>query len=182
MSSTQQTKLEREIEERLALLEPDTEVLLIELVGGKTLRLYIDHPDGVSVDLCERVTRHLRHLLEKYSLEVSSPGSERPLVKPAHFQRFIGRRVRLRTRGDHDGRRSFTGELIAADDNGVTVGTDDGVVAIAYDTVDRASLAPESSKAQGLKPAKGKAKPKAKVSDQQSSKSQTENKTQKKTT
>jgi len=168
MSSTQQTKLEREIEERLALLEPATEVLLCEVIGGKTVRLYIDHPDGVTLDLCERVTRHLRSVLEKYSLEVSSPGSERPLVKPAHFQKYIGRRVRLRTRGDHAGKRSFTGELIAADDSGVTVGTDDGVVAIAYDAVHRASLAPDPSHTQVPKSGKGKSQKKPKSSQKQS--------------
>ena len=77
------------IESRLASVEPDVEVLLVE---------QIDTPDGVDLALCERVTNHLRDLLVDYSLEVSSPGPERPLTKPQHFRRFVGRRARVRTR------------------------------------------------------------------------------------
>ena len=60
--------------------------------------MFIDHPDGVTLELCERVTRRLDDLRERYALEVSSPGIERPLTKPAHFRRFLGRRARVRTR------------------------------------------------------------------------------------
>ncbi|MGH2853881.1 MAG: ribosome maturation factor RimP [Solirubrobacteraceae bacterium] len=92
--------LQREIEEQLAEREPEVEVLLAEVVGGGTLRVFIDHPDGVTLVLCERVTAALAELRERYSLEVSSPGPERPLSKPEHFRRFVGRRARVRTRGD----------------------------------------------------------------------------------
>ena len=78
--------------------EPEVEVLLAEVLGGRCLRVFIDHPDGVTLALCERVTLLLTDLRERYSLEVSSPGSERPLTKPAHFRRFVGRRARVRTR------------------------------------------------------------------------------------
>jgi ribosome maturation factor RimP len=100
----------------------------------------VDHPDGVDLELCERVTGHLRDLLTEYSLEVSSPGPERPLVKPEHFRRFVGRRVRVRTRGEHEGRRSFTGELVGAGDDAVTVAADGGVVSIPYADVKRSNL------------------------------------------
>src|SRR6267143_386243 len=92
------TALQTDIERRLAQSEPEVEVLLAEIVGGRCLRVFIDHPDGVTLALCERVTMHLNDLRERYSLEVSSPGSERPLSKPAHFRRFVGHRARVRTR------------------------------------------------------------------------------------
>jgi ribosome maturation factor RimP len=91
------TALQTDIERRLAQTEPGVEVLLIELLGGGCLRVFIDHPDGVTLALCERVTMRLNDLRETYALEVSSPGSQRPLTKPAHFRRFLGRRARVRT-------------------------------------------------------------------------------------
>ena len=75
------SSIQTEIEAQLAQSEPDVEVLLAELVGG-TVRLFIDHPDGVSLDLCERVTHQLESVRARYALEVSSPGRERPLTKP----------------------------------------------------------------------------------------------------
>ena len=77
---------------------------------------------------------------ERYALEVSSPGPERPLSKPDHFRRFVGRRARVRTRGRHDGRTSFTGELLGATDDAVTVAADSGVVSIAYADIQRSNL------------------------------------------
>ena len=72
------------------------------------------------------------------ALEVSSPGADRPLTKPEHFRRFVGRRARVRTRGR--GRRSFTGELLDAGDDGVTVAAETGVVSIAYTDIHRSNL------------------------------------------
>jgi ribosome maturation factor RimP len=132
--------IQDEIEARLAQVEPDVEVLLAEVVGGRLVRLFIDHPRGVSLDLCERVTNHLASVRERYALEVSSPGTERPLTKPEHFRRYLGRRARVRTRGDHDGRRSFSGELLDATDDAVTVAADTGVVSIAYADIQRSNL------------------------------------------
>jgi ribosome maturation factor RimP len=134
---------EREIQERLSGSEPDVEVLLVEQAGAGRLRLFIDHPNGVDLALCERVTRRLTDLLEQYSLEVSSPGPQRPLVKPAHFRRFVGRRVKVRTRSEHEGRTSFTGELVGATDDQVTVAADDGVVSIPYADINRSNLVEE---------------------------------------
>lgn len=132
--------IQDQIESVLATAEPDVEVLLAEVLGGKTVRVFIDHPEGVSLALCERVTKLLPDVREKYALEVSSPGPERPLVKPEHFRRFVGRRAKVRTRGEHDGRRSFTGELLGASEKEVTVAADTGVVAIAYDDIHRSHL------------------------------------------
>jgi ribosome maturation factor RimP len=141
--------LTTDIEQRLAGVEPDVELLACEKVGSDRLRLFIDHPDGVSLDLCERVTHHLRELLLDYSLEVSSPGPERPLTKPDHFRRFLGRRARVRLREPRDGHKSFTGELVGASDDEVTVAADDGVVSIPYSDINRSNLLPEAAGSAG---------------------------------
>ncbi len=132
--------IQAEIEGRLASAEPDVEVLLAEVVGGKLVRLFIDHPQGVSLDLCERVTKLLPEVRERYALEVSSPGPQRPLSKPDHFRRFVGRRARVRTRGHTDGRRSFTGELLGATEDEFTFAAETGVVSIAYADIHRSNL------------------------------------------
>ena len=132
--------IQTDIEARLAEAEPDVEVLLAEVVGGGLVRLFIDHPQGVSLDLCERVSNHLAMVREHYALEVSSPGTDRPLSKPEHFRRFVGRRARVRTRGHHAGRRSFTGELLGATDDSVTVADGGGVVSIPYADIMRSNL------------------------------------------
>ena len=132
--------IQADIETRLAELEPGVEVLLAEVLRGDTVHLFIDHPDGVTLELCERVTKHLATLRERYSLEVSSPGPERPLTKPDHFHRYVGRRARVRTRGEHDGRTTFTGELLGATQDEVTVAVDTGVVSIAYSDIHRSNL------------------------------------------
>ena len=154
------TPLQTDIERRLAQSEPDVEVLLAEVLGGRCLRVYIDHPDGVTLAVCERVTALLSDERERYSLEVSSPGSERPLTKPAHFRRFVGRRARVRTRhprpaGHSSGQSpasarpgaatpkaslSFTGELVGASESEITLAADGGVIAIPYAEIRRSNL------------------------------------------
>ncbi len=135
--------IQQEIEERLASAHPGVEVQLAEVVGGDTLRLFIDHPDGVTLALCEQVTRDLAEVRERFALEVSSPGSRRPLTKPDHFRRYLGRRATVRTRERHDDRRSFTGELVGASDDEVTIAADTGVVTVAYDDIHRSNLIEE---------------------------------------
>jgi len=137
------SSIQAEIEAQLATSEPDVEVLLAELVGGDTVRLYIDHPDGVTLALCERVTHDLAGIRERYALEVSSPGTDRPLTKPSHFRRFLGRRARVRLRDEHEGRRQFTGELVGASEAEVTIAADSGVIAIPYDDISRSNLVEE---------------------------------------
>lgn len=150
------TPIQADIERRLASSDPDVEVLLAEVLGGRSLRVFIDHPGGVTLELCERVTLQLNDLRERYSLEVSSPGSERPLTKPAHFRRFVGRRARVRTRHPRPlaseselhsdqsrASKSFTGELVGASEQEVTLAADGGVIAIPYSEIRRSNLVEE---------------------------------------
>jgi ribosome maturation factor RimP len=133
--------LQTEIEARLAGVEPEVEVLLAE-VAGPTLRLYIDHPDGVSLDLCERVSGHLTEYRQSYALEVSSPGTDRPLTKPQHYPRFLGRRARVRLREAAEGHKQLTGELVGASDSDVTIAAGDGILTIPYAQIVRSNLVP----------------------------------------
>ncbi len=143
MSFTEETvsELHKEIESRLSQSEPEVEVLLAE-VSGSTLRLFIDHPDGVTLALCERVSGRLNDYREHYSLEVSSPGQDRPLTKPQHYTRFLGRHARVRLREARDGHKSLTGELVGASDQDVTIAADGGIVTIPYDQIARSNLVP----------------------------------------
>jgi ribosome maturation factor RimP len=134
--------LQQEIEARLATSEPDVEVLLAEVISGETLRLFIDHPGGVTLALCERVSGHLAAYRDRYSLEVSSPGQNRPLTKPRHYERFLGRRARLRLREPRDGHRSVTGELVGASEREVTIAGAGGVLSIPYEQIARSNLIP----------------------------------------
>jgi ribosome maturation factor RimP len=131
------------IETRLAALDPEVEVVMVERPAAESLRLYIDRPGGVDLALCERVTTALRDLLVSYSLEVSSPGADRPLTKPEHFRRFLGRRARVRTREPIDGRRSFTGTLVAADEAGVSLREPDRERTIPLAAIRRSNLVAE---------------------------------------
>jgi ribosome maturation factor RimP len=135
------TALQSQIEERLGRSEPQIEVLLAE-VSGSTLRLFIDHPAGVTLGLCERVSAHLNDFRDRYALEVSSPGQDRPLTKPQHYSRFLGRRARVRLRDADDGHKSFTGELVGASERDVTLAAPEGVVTIPYAQIARSNLVP----------------------------------------
>jgi len=137
-------QLAHDIEQRLSGSEPEVEVLLVER-SGERLRIFIDHPAGVTLDLCERVTQALGDLRERYGIEVSSPGPKRPLTKPEHFQRFVGHRARVRTApGSPLGERdSVTGELIGATAQEVTLAVPEGVVAIPYAAIQRSHLVEE---------------------------------------
>jgi ribosome maturation factor RimP len=135
-----QSKIQEHIEDRLSSAEPEVEVLLAEQVGTERVRLFIDHPDGVDLELCERVTGHLRDLLQDYGLEVSSPGPDRPLAKPEHFRRYLGHRVRVRTRTSIDGAKNFSGELVEAADDAVSVAADSGIVRIPFADIHKSNL------------------------------------------
>ena len=140
MTHSPNDTIQADIEERLASAEPDVELLACEQIAAERLRIFIDHPGGVDLALCERVTGHLRDLLVNYGIEVSSPGPHRPLTKPEHFRRFLGRRAKVRTRVERDGHRSFTGELVGASDEEVTVAAESGVVSIPYAEINRSNL------------------------------------------
>ena len=134
--------LQREIEQRLSASEPQVEVLLAEVVSGGTLRLFIDHPDGVTLALCERVTGLIGDYRERYALEVSSPGQDRPLTKPQHYTRFLGRHARVRLREARDDHNHVTGELVGASEKEVTIAAGEGVVTIPYEQIARSNLVP----------------------------------------
>jgi ribosome maturation factor RimP len=141
-------RLQTEIERRLGDLDPSLELIALEQPGGEVLRLYIDHADGVGLDRCERVTGHLRDLLADYALEVSSPGLDRPLTKQAHYERFLGHRVRVRTAEPIGGQRNFTGRLDAAGPDSITVEAGEAPVEIPLDRIHRSNLVPELSEVQ----------------------------------
>ena len=143
MRTDEPAVIKAEVEQRLGALEPDVEVLAVEMVGrgrSPTLRIFLDRSEGVDLDLCARVTRHLSHLLRDFTVEVSSPGPERPLTKPEHYRRFMGRRVRVRTDEAIDGRRNFKGELIGADDRAVAIAGEWGTVTIPHERIRRSNL------------------------------------------
>ena len=142
MSKQEGESLQTEIEGRLAASEPEIEVLLAEVVSGGTLRLFIDHPEGVTLALCERVSGLLNDYRDRYSLEVSSPGQDRPLTKPQHYTRYLGRHARVRLREARDGHRSVTGELVGASESDVTIAAQEGVVTIPYEQIARSNLVP----------------------------------------
>ena len=125
----------------ITALQAEIEVLLVE-VSGTTLRLFIDHPDGVTLALCERVSGQLGDYRDRYSVEVSSPGQDRPLTKPQHFVRFLGRHARVRLRDARAGHKSVTGELVGASESEVTIAAGDGVVTIPFEQIARSNLIP----------------------------------------
>jgi ribosome maturation factor RimP len=143
MPASPDASLQDRIEERLSIPEPEVEVLAVEHAGSRRspkLRVYLDRPGGVDLALCARVTHHLRDLLVDYGVEVSSPGPERPLTKLEHYQRYLGGRLRVRTRAAIDGRSDFKGELVGADDEGVTLAADWGMVRIPHERIRRSNL------------------------------------------
>ena len=119
-------KIEREV--------PGVEVLALELQSPSHFSVYVDHPEGVDHALCARVTDSLRDYLREYTIDVSSPGTDRPLRKPEHFASVLGRSVKLRTRD-----RKLRGAVVAANENAVKV--DDAE--IPYDEIVRANLIDE---------------------------------------
>ena len=139
----QERSLQREISGTVESGLPGIEVLAVELSGPERFCVYVDHPSGVDHALCARVTDLLRGYLDRYTIEVSSAGFERPLRKPGHFRNVLGRRVAIRTAPEIGGRRRFRGELVAAGDGAVTVKTDGQPVDIPYDAIVRGNLIDE---------------------------------------
>jgi ribosome maturation factor RimP len=119
---------------------PGVDVLAVELLTPSRFRVYIDHPKGVDHALCKRVTDVLREYLREYSVEVSSPGLERPLRRREHFEAALGRRVQLRTAG-----RKLRGEVLSAGEQSVKVAASDGAeTEIPYAEIVRANLIGDS--------------------------------------
>src|ERR1044072_5594590 len=109
----QERELQRESAAKVSGYKPDVEVLAVELRSPEQVCVYLDRPSGVDIALCEQVTAVLREYLDRYALEVSSPGIARPLCTQEHFALAVGRRVSLKTVGD---RKRFRGEVVAAGD------------------------------------------------------------------
>jgi ribosome maturation factor RimP len=130
--------LERDIAGKVEEALPGVEVLAVELTGPERFTVYVDRPEGVDLALCERVTRVLSDYLSDYGVDVSSPGPEPPLRRPEHFQRALGRHVKLKTEG-----RKLRGEVTRADDEAVTVAADGGEVDIPYGEIVRGNLIEE---------------------------------------
>ncbi len=123
--------------------------LLARPGAGQLLRVYIESPDGIGVDDCERVSRQLSALLDvedpiagEYVLEVSSPGMDRPLYRPDQFARYVGEVVRVRLLPAVAGRKNFRGELLAADGEKVQLLVDGETVTLAMDEIDTARVVP----------------------------------------
>jgi ribosome maturation factor RimP len=131
--------LEREITERVGESLPGVEVLAVELTGPERFTVYVDRDGGVDHALCEQVTRVLWDYLQRYSVDVSSPGLEPPLRKPEHFQRVVGRTVKLKTAE----RSKVRGEVVRADEDAVTVGVDGDELDIPYAQIVRGNLIEE---------------------------------------
>jgi ribosome maturation factor RimP len=141
---TKERQLEQELTDRIEERLPGTEVLAVELLGRDRFCVYVDHPEGVDHSLCERVTRELEDYRREYTVDVSSPGLERPLRKPSHFEKFLGRKVALKTADEIAGRKKFRGELLAVDREAVRLGADGGdAVLIPYEQIVRGNLIDE---------------------------------------
>jgi ribosome maturation factor RimP len=136
-------QLQDEIGSRVEHDLPGVEVLAVELSNPDRFVVYVDHPEGVDHELCVRVTDTLRDYLREYTVDVSSPGIERPLRKPQHFAAALGRKVSLRTREPLDGRSKFTGELEDVRDDALTLAVDGTHVEIPYETIVRGNLIDE---------------------------------------
>ncbi len=142
----QERELQREMAAKVSGSMPDVEVLAVELRSPEQACVYLDRPSGVDIALCEEVTGLLREYLDRYALEVSSPGIERPLRTHEHFAQVVGRRVALRTAVDIDGRKRFRGEVVAAGDDAVTLEGADGTrVEVPYESIVRGNQIDEGT-------------------------------------
>ena len=129
------------------------EVVKIDFVPqqkNSILRIYIDSENGIQIEDCEKVSRQISAVLEvedpiagHYTLEVSSPGIDRPLVKPEHFERFCGQRVKVLTHTMYLGRKRFTGQLTQVTDTGIVVEVDGEAYDLPFDDINNAKLSPE---------------------------------------
>lgn len=122
---------------------PGVEVLAVELLSPTRFCVYVDHPTGVDFELCERVTRVLDPYRSEWTIDVSSPGPERPLRRPRHFEAAVGRAVELRTASAVEGKTRFRGEIIAADTSAVSVATEDTTYEIPVEMIVRGNLIDE---------------------------------------
>ena len=138
-------ELHGEVAAKVEARLPEVEVLAVELRGPEQLCVYLDRPSGVDHVLCEEVTGILRSYLDRYSLEVSSPGLERPLRTRAHFSNAVGRRVGVRTGHEVAGRKGFRGEVVRAGALAVTLSAGEEID-VPYEAIVRGNLIEEGLK------------------------------------
>jgi ribosome maturation factor RimP len=137
-------ELTREVTQTVEQGLPDVEILAVELSGRERFTVYIDHAAGVDHALCERVTNLLRGYLDRYTVDVSSPGIERPLRTPAHFRNAVGRTVSVRTEHELGGRKKFRGTVAAAESGDLALDVAGGErVKIPYTEIVRGNLVDE---------------------------------------
>jgi ribosome maturation factor RimP len=137
-------QLTREVSQTVEQGLPGVEVLAVELSGPERFTVFIDHPTGVDHALCERVTGLLRGYLDRYTVDVSSPGIERPLRTPAHFRNAVGHKVAIRTESDIDGRKKFKGTVTETDQTQLALAVEGGErIFIPYDAIVRGNLVDE---------------------------------------
>jgi ribosome maturation factor RimP len=132
-----------DVERVLGAALPALDVVDVRILPGGILRVLIDHPEGIDHERCAEAGRALAAFRERFALEVSSPGIPRPLTKPAHYERFIGREADLRFHTVHEGRRRISGVLVACDAQGVVVRDADGALEIPFAAISRAHLVEE---------------------------------------
>jgi ribosome maturation factor RimP len=135
-------ELQRDVSRTVEFGLPGVEVLAVELAGPERFTVFVDHPEGVDHALCERVTDVLRDYLRNYSVDVSSPGLERPVRRREHFRSAVGRRVQLRT----EERKRLRGEVVAVGESAVTVQTSNENIEVPYDQIVRGNLIYEGTK------------------------------------
>jgi ribosome maturation factor RimP len=119
---------------------PGIEVLAVELLSPSRFCVYVDHPEGVDHALCAEVTHLLDAYRSDYTIDVSSPGPERPLRKPSHFADSVGKRVFVRTERAIEGKSKFKGELVEAADGAVLLDAAGKALRIPYDAIVRANV------------------------------------------
>ena len=142
-------EIETEARERIASEIPGVDLLACEQLGHERLRFVIDSADGVDLEMCESVTALFPDLLEEFSLEVSSPGPERPLRTPEHFSERVGERVRVRTSQPVAGSRNLIGTLLACERESLLLATEQGEeVDIDFEIIARAHLAPSTEQGE----------------------------------
>jgi ribosome maturation factor RimP len=136
-------QLQDEIGPRVEHDLPGVEVLAVELANPERFVVYVDHPEGVDHALCVRVSDVLRDYLREYTVDVSSPGTKRPLRKAAHFARVVGRRISVRTLQPTEGRSKFKGELQDAGADALALSVDGTTIEIPYEAIVRGNLIDE---------------------------------------
>lgn len=145
---------------RPVLCDTDIELVgVVKLGGGKhaVLRVYIDKPGGITIDDISHVAREIDMVLgvemgeQPYTLEVSSPGVDRPLFTPKHFEQQVGKKIKVKMGMVRDNRKSFVGVLQAATQEAITLLQDDQAFEFSYSDIDEANLVSEIKIGQGHK-------------------------------